>query len=91
MAISRPFLLALLGAALLGATFFAVQNARKDAGDAVAPAVQQSQPEQAATPAAKEPAASPKELLQAALNFVVHPTVVKRVLAHFQSGDRPAA
>jgi hypothetical protein len=57
MAISRPFLLALLGAALLGATFFAVQNARDDSdGDAAAPAAQQSAPEQqAAAPA--EPAA----------------------------------
>jgi hypothetical protein len=48
MAISRPFLLALLGVALLGATVFAVQNARttadkttpvaKQAADPVAPA-----------------------------------------------------
>ena len=33
MAISRPFLLALLGVALLGATIFAVSNARNNAGD----------------------------------------------------------
>jgi hypothetical protein len=72
MAISRPFLLALLGAVLLGATFFAVQNARDDSdGDAAAPAVQQSQPaEQAAAPAAPAPQAEPakltaKEALQA--------------------------
>jgi hypothetical protein len=64
MAISRPFLLALLGALLLGATFFAVQSARDSAGDDDAPAAQQSQPaEQAAAPA---PAASPEELLKAA-------------------------
>ena len=41
MAISRPFLLALVGAVLLGATFFAVQNARDTSGDAAAPAEQQ--------------------------------------------------
>ena len=35
MAISRPFLLALLGVALLGATVFAVQNAR-NGGDKAA-------------------------------------------------------
>ncbi|HEX5979801.1 MAG TPA: hypothetical protein VFY52_01815 [Thermoleophilaceae bacterium] len=63
MAISRPFLLALLGALLLGATFFAVQSSRDSAGDDAAPAAQQSQPaEQAAAPAT--PAASPEELLQ---------------------------
>jgi hypothetical protein len=58
MAISRPFLLALLGAVLLGATFFAVQNARDDSGDAAAPAAEQSQPaEQPAEPApTSEPA-----------------------------------
>ena len=69
MAISRPFLLALLGAVLLGATFFAVQNARDSAGDDAAPAAEQSQPaEQAAAPAepATPPAASAEELLQSA-------------------------
>jgi hypothetical protein len=49
MAISRPFLLALLGVALLGATVFAVTNARNTA-DKPAPAVQQ-----AADPAAPAP------------------------------------
>ena len=67
MAISRPFLLALLGAVLLGATFFAVQNARDTTGDDAAPAAQQSAPEQqAAAPAEPAPAASPEELLQTA-------------------------
>jgi hypothetical protein len=67
MAISRPLLLALLGAVLLCATFFAVQNARDNAGDDAAPAAQQSAPEQqAAAPAEPAPAASPEELLQAA-------------------------
>jgi hypothetical protein len=69
MAISRPLLLALLGALLLGATFFAVQNARDSAGDdAAAPAAEQVQPaEEAAAPAEPaEPAASPEELLQSA-------------------------
>jgi hypothetical protein len=70
MAISRPFLLALLGAVLLGATFFAVQNARNTAGEDAAPAAQQVQPaEEAAVPAAPAepaPAASPEELLKTA-------------------------
>jgi hypothetical protein len=66
MAISRPFLLALVGALLLAVTFFAVQNARHNAGDDAAPAAQQSAPEQqAATPAEPAPAASPEELLKA--------------------------
>ena len=69
MAISRPFLLALLGAVLLGATFFAVQSARNSTGDETAPAAQQVEPaEQAAAPAEPVPAASPEELLQKALN-----------------------
>jgi hypothetical protein len=70
MAISRPFLLALLGAVLLGATFFAVQSARNSTGDEAAPAVQQVEPaEQAAAPEAPAPAAlSPKEALEAALS-----------------------
>jgi hypothetical protein len=67
MAISRPFLLALLGAVLLGATFFAVQNARDSASDDTAPAAQQAQPaDEAAAPADPAPAASPEELLQTA-------------------------
>ena len=66
MAISRPLLLALLGGLLLGATFFAVQNARDSAGDDAAPAAQQTRPAgQADVPA--EPATSPEELLQTAL------------------------
>jgi hypothetical protein len=69
MAISRPFLLALLGAVLLGATFFAVQSARNSAGDDKAPAAQQVEPaQQAVEPAEPAPAAlGPEEALQAAL------------------------
>jgi hypothetical protein len=67
MAISRPFLLALLGALLLAATFFAVQSSRDSAGDDAAPAAEQVQPAEEAPPAqAAEPAASPEELLQSA-------------------------
>jgi hypothetical protein len=54
MAISRPFLLALLGVALLGATVFAVQNARKNADDSATVA---KQPAEQAAPA---PAPSPE-------------------------------
>jgi hypothetical protein len=69
MAISRPFLLALLGALLLGATLFAVQNARDTATEDAAPAAEQATPEQqAAAPAEPAPAASPEEMLQSAFN-----------------------
>jgi hypothetical protein len=67
MALSRPLLLALLGVALLGATVFAVQNARDKAADDPAPVAQntadpasataQSAPESSAT-------AAPEELLR---------------------------
>src|SRR5215208_1802309 len=54
MAISRPFLLALLGVALLGATGFAVQNARNSTDESGTVA---KQPADQATPApAPEPA-----------------------------------
>jgi hypothetical protein len=67
MSISRPFLLALLGAVLLGATFFAVQNARDDTDGDAGPAAQQSGAEQqASAPAEPAPAASPEELLRGA-------------------------
>jgi hypothetical protein len=70
MALSRPFLLALLGVALLGATVFAVSNARNKAADDSAPVAQQTATPGAtptqATPAPASPA-SPQELLRAGL------------------------
>jgi len=71
MALSRPFLLALLGVALLGATIFAVSNARNNAADDTAPAAQQAaDPTSAAAQATPEPAApaAPQELLVAGLS-----------------------
>jgi hypothetical protein len=63
MAVSRPFLLALIGVVLLGATFFAVQNARNTSSDDPAPAeAQQAQP-QAADAA---PKLTPQQQLEAA-------------------------
>jgi|SRR5215217_7329365 len=66
MALSRPLLLALLGVALLGATVFAVNNARNKAADDPAPVAQQGDP--AATPAPATPdssaSAAPAELLR---------------------------
>ena len=56
MAISRPFLLALLGVALLGATVFAVQNARNSADDESTPAAQQADQATPAPAPAPEPA-----------------------------------
>jgi hypothetical protein len=67
MAISRPFLLALLGVALLGATVFAVQNARNGASDK--PASVANQPADQATPAPEPTApAGPDQVLQAAFS-----------------------
>ena len=70
MALSRPLLLALLGVALLGATVFAVQNARNNAGDDSAPVAQKTA-DPASTPApssaAQSSPAAPQELLRAGL------------------------
>jgi hypothetical protein len=68
MALSRPLLLALLGVALLGATVFAVQNARNTVADDPAPVAQQKPAAEAAS--APEPTASagPQEILRSALD-----------------------
>jgi hypothetical protein len=63
MAVSRPFLLALIGVVLLGATFFAVQNARKTSSEASAPAQAQPAQPQAADAA---PKLTPQQQLEAA-------------------------
>jgi hypothetical protein len=68
MAISRPFLLALLGALLAGATLFAVQNARNNSADEAAPVAEQAPEQQAAAPAEPAPAANPEDVLQSAFN-----------------------
>ena len=70
MALSRPLLLALLGVALLGATVFAVQNARNKGVDDPAPAAQQTaDPGSAPAPSTPEQSATaaPQELLRAGL------------------------
>jgi hypothetical protein len=65
MSISRPFLLALLGAALLVATLLSVQNARNRAADEPAPAAQQIEAPPPAAPAAQ---LSPQQALEAAFS-----------------------
>lgn len=65
MAISRPFLLALLGVALLGATFFAVTNARNNATSEPASAAKQAA-EQATPAPAPTPDQTPEQLIQSA-------------------------
>jgi len=66
MAISRPVLLALIGAALLGATFVVVQNARdSSAGDADPAAQQQAQQQAAVKPAARR---TPDQTLSSAFS-----------------------
>ena len=68
MALSRPLLLALLGVALLGATVFAVQNARNKAADDPAPVAQKTaDPASPADQSAPAPSAAPEELLAAGL------------------------
>jgi hypothetical protein len=64
MAISRPFLLALLGVALLGATVFAVGNARNNSGDRAASVAKPAAP--AAQAPAPSAAAGPTQVLSAA-------------------------
>lgn len=70
MAISRPVLLALLGVALLGATVFAVQNARNSAVEDTAVVAEQTpSAEEVAEPAAQPASNSgPEQLLEKALS-----------------------
>jgi hypothetical protein len=67
MAISRPFLLAVLGALLLGVTVVTVQNARTTSDNDAAPAATQTQaaPAPSETPAA----AGPEETLKSAFDL----------------------
>jgi hypothetical protein len=62
MAVSRPFLLALIGVVLIGATFFAVQNSRNASSGDVDP-VESPAPAQ---PAEAAPQLTPKQQLEAA-------------------------
>lgn len=76
MALSRPLLLALLGAALLGITFFAVQNARTTTQNAAAPAPGVAAPPavQPAEEVASTKPAEPKALaVEDALKAIVSP------------------
>jgi hypothetical protein len=66
MALSRPLLLALLGAVLLGATFFAVQNAR-DKSSETPSTTTDSQSQPAGTPA-QPTELSPEQALEAAFS-----------------------
>jgi hypothetical protein len=64
MAISRPVLLALVGLALLGATVFAVNNARNGGDESAAPVAKSA--EQAAPAPEPTAAAGPQQLLSSA-------------------------
>jgi hypothetical protein len=66
MAISRPFLLAVLGAVLLGATVVAVQNARTASDDATPALVQTNG---AATPAQPTSTTGPADTLRSAFDL----------------------
>ena len=85
MAISRPFLLALLGVALLGATVFAVQNARTGAADP-APVAQKTQAEQASQ--AQAPPAGPEEMLASAFTTEVKSAAFDAKLTFRSEGEK---
>jgi hypothetical protein len=69
MSISRPLLLALVGAVLLGATFFAVLNARERAAGEQASVAQSGDPQQLADQAPPPSAQlTPQEALKAAFS-----------------------
>ena len=88
MALSRPLLLALLGVALLGATVFAVQNARDKAADDPAPVAQQTA--DPAAPATSTPAQSasvaPAELLRTGVTAESLESAAFRGALTFSSG-----
>jgi hypothetical protein len=67
MAISRPFLLVLLGAVLLGATVLAVQNARTTSDNDTTPALVQT--DGATAPADASSTSGPADTLRAAFEF----------------------
>src|SRR5215217_3162579 len=67
MAISRPFLLAVLGALLLGVTVVAVQNARTTSDSDAAPALVQS--DAAPAPAPTPSKSAPAETLRSAFDL----------------------
>jgi hypothetical protein len=67
MAISRPFLLVLLGAVLLGATAIAVQNARTSSDNDTAPALVQT--DGATAPANTSSSSGPADTLRTAFDF----------------------
>jgi hypothetical protein len=67
MAISRPFLLVVLGAVLLGVTAVAVQNARTSSDDDTAPALVQT--EGVATPGNTASTSGPADTLRTAFDF----------------------
>jgi hypothetical protein len=67
MAISRPLLLAVLGAALLAATFLSVQNARNESSSDAVPVTQPSGPTEPPAAQAKS-AKNPLDTLRSALS-----------------------
>ena len=90
MAISRPFLLALLGVALLGATVFAVTNARNNAGDKASSSATQQPADQAAPAPSATPAqaAGPEQLLQSGFATDVNSAAFRAKLTFASRGER---
>jgi hypothetical protein len=90
MAISRPFLLALLGVALLGATVFAVTNARNTASDKTAAVAEQPADQAAPAPAppTPTPSAEPQQLIEQAFTTDLQSASFQAKLSFTSAGMR---
>ena len=85
--ISRPFLLALIGLALLGATVFAVNNARNSGGDdGATPAAKAA--DQATPAPAPTPASGPEQLIESAFTTDFNSASFDAKLTFTSSGER---
>ena len=88
MAISRPFLLALIGIALLGATVFAVQNARNKSDDSPAPVAKSAEQATPAPTPAPAQAAGADQLVRSAFTTDVNSTAFKATLTFTSQGEK---
>jgi len=87
MAISRPFLLALIGIALLAATAFAVQSSRNGFSESPAPAAEQGQPQPAQSGSQPSGELSPQQTLDAAFGSDVKSAKFEAKLSFSGSGE----
>ena len=87
MAISRPFLLALIGIALLAATAFAVQSSRNGSSEAPAPAAEQGQAQPTQSGSQPSGELSPQQTLDAAFGNDVKSAKFDAKLSFSGSGE----